>query len=172
MCNGDDHGPVDRRTMPDVAISAKFAFAAASFCGGSGRAFARISWPLVLIVCRTPCLGRLTLKFGTVTDGNSANNFANGDGLVAAANASPVIWDLRLVRCNGVEFISSRCTSCLFLKSTRRELWVRKSATDEWPSYVRYQELPLIYPGVDMQSQFFFPVASYPRTVHCYQLSL
>ena len=71
---------------------------------------------------RTSCLGRSILKFGTVTDGNSANNLANGDGFAVAVNASPVIWNLRLVLCKGVEFSSSGCTSCLFRKSTSSEM--------------------------------------------------
>ena len=52
----------------------------------------------VSMLCRTACFGLVILKFGTVTDGNSANSLANGDGLALAANASPVIRDLRFVR--------------------------------------------------------------------------
>ena len=81
-CNGEDHGPFDLRMMPDVAISAKFAFAAASFCGHSGRAFARIGCPRVSIVWRTSCLGQSILKFGTVTDGNSAITWSMATGLL------------------------------------------------------------------------------------------
>ena len=146
MCKGEDHGPFDRRTMPDVAISAKVAFAAASFCSGSGRAFARTGCPRVSMVWRTACLGWSILKFGTVTVGNSANNLVNGDGLALAANASPEIRDLCLVRCRGAALSSSGCTSWWFLRSTKSELWVRKSApmralftsaTRKFHSYVR-----------------------------------
>ena len=85
-------------------------------------------WPLVSMVCRTACLGWSILKFDTVTVGNSANNLANGDGLALAANAGPVNWDLCLVRCSDVVLSSSGWTSCLFRRSTRTELCIRKSA--------------------------------------------
>ena len=77
--------------MPAEANSAKFALAAASFCGGSGRALARIGCPRVSIVWRTSCLGLSILKFGTVMDGNSVKRLVNGDGFSEAANASPVM---------------------------------------------------------------------------------
>ena len=114
MCNGEDHGLFARRTKPNQAISTKFAFAAASFCGGSGLAFARIGWPRVSIVWRASCFGWSILKLGTATDGNLANNLANGDWFSVASNASPVIRDLRLLCYRGIVSISSGWTSFLF----------------------------------------------------------
>ena len=114
--------------MPKLAISANLALVAASFCDGNGRALERIRWPLVLIACCTACLGRAMSKFGMVTSGNSARSLDSVDGLAVAANARPVIRDRYLVRCRGVEFNSSGCTSLRFRMSTSSELCVRKSA--------------------------------------------